>query len=127
EIICPNCNKAFQVDEASFAQILKQVRDHQFEEELQSRLELLEKEKASAIQLTEAALKNKFQEILAQKDKELIELKAKKEQELAELLAKKEAELIATQSKLANAETEKQLSINQAIKALEDEKNKLIH
>ena len=35
EIICPNCKKVFKVDEAGFADILKQVRDHQFEEELQ--------------------------------------------------------------------------------------------
>jgi hypothetical protein len=34
EIICPNCKKAFKVDEAGFADILKQVRDHQFEEEI---------------------------------------------------------------------------------------------
>jgi hypothetical protein len=34
EIICPSCKKAFKVDEAGFADILKQVRDHQFEEEL---------------------------------------------------------------------------------------------
>ena len=34
EIKCPNCNKAFKVDETGYADILKQVRDHQFEEEL---------------------------------------------------------------------------------------------
>jgi len=43
EIICPNCNKVFKVDEAGFADILKQVRDHQFEEELQKRLKQLKK------------------------------------------------------------------------------------
>jgi hypothetical protein len=45
EIICPHCHKAFKVDEAGYADILKQVRDHQFEEELQNRLNLAEKEK----------------------------------------------------------------------------------
>ena len=49
EIICPSCKKAFKVDEAGFAAILKQVRDHQFEEELQTRLNLAEKEKINAI------------------------------------------------------------------------------
>jgi hypothetical protein len=38
DIICPNCKKVFKVDEAGFAYILKQVRDHKFEEELQGRL-----------------------------------------------------------------------------------------
>ena len=57
EIICPNCTKAFKVDEAGFADILKQVRDHQFEEELQKRLKLAEIEKDSAVRLAEANLK----------------------------------------------------------------------
>ena len=58
ELICPNCKKEFKVDEAGFADILKQVRDHQFEEEIQSRLALAEKDKESAIKLAEANFKN---------------------------------------------------------------------
>ncbi len=38
DIICPHCKKVFKVDEAVFADILKQVRDHRFEEELKDRL-----------------------------------------------------------------------------------------
>ena len=64
EIICPNCKKAFKVDEAGFADILKQVRDHQFEEEILHRLALAEKEKVSAVQLAEARIKNALQEQL---------------------------------------------------------------
>ncbi len=45
EIICPNCKKAFKVDEAGFADILKQVRDHRYEEELTHRFDLAEQEK----------------------------------------------------------------------------------
>ena len=59
EIICPNCKKAFKVDEAGFADILKQVRDHQFQDELENRLALAEKEKENAVKLAEANLKNK--------------------------------------------------------------------
>ena len=58
EIICPNCKKVFKIDEAGFADILKQVRDHQFEEELQKRLSLAEKEDDNAVKLAEANLKN---------------------------------------------------------------------
>ena len=57
EIICPNCKKAFKVDEAGFADILKQVRDRQFEEELQKRLNLAEKEKEDAVKIAEANLR----------------------------------------------------------------------
>ena len=44
DIICPNCEKVFKVDEAGFSDIVKQVRDHKFDEELQNRLTLAEKE-----------------------------------------------------------------------------------
>jgi hypothetical protein len=49
EIICPHCKKTFQVDESGFADILKQVRDDQFEQEIHKRLQLAENEKASAV------------------------------------------------------------------------------
>ena len=125
EIICPNCKKAFKVDEAGFADILKQVRDHQFQEELENRLTLAEKDKESAIKLAEANLKNKLQEELAQKDKELIELKVKAEKDLAEKLAQKEAELASAKAKLENAETEKKLSVTEAVKKIEKERDDL--
>ena len=51
EIICPHCSKAFKIDEAGYADILKQVRDHAFEEQLQERLTLAEKEKENALAL----------------------------------------------------------------------------
>ena len=58
EINCPNCKRAFKVDEAGFADILKQVRDQQFEEELRKRLTLAEVEKQNAIKLAEVLNKD---------------------------------------------------------------------
>ena len=74
EIICPNCAKAFKIDEAGFADIVKQVRDDKFEEELTSRLALAKKDKMNAIELAEANIRNSLQKELAAKDKQLIEL-----------------------------------------------------
>ena len=125
EIICPNCKKAFKVDEAGFADILKQVRDHQFEEELSNRLALADKEKDSAVKLAEANIKNSLQVELANKDKQLAELKAKSDSELAEKLAKKEAELAEMKYKIQNAETEKKLEVSEAIKKVEKERDGL--
>jgi hypothetical protein len=51
EIICPHCGKAFKIDEAGYADILKQVRDHEFDKALQERLKLAEQEKRMAIEL----------------------------------------------------------------------------
>lgn len=125
EIICPNCHKAFKVDEAGFADILKQVRDHQFEEEILNRLALAEKEKESAVKLAEANIKNALQELLAKKDQELADLKAKKEIELTQKLSQKENELLQLIAKIDNAEVEKRLAVNEATKTIEKERDDL--
>jgi len=125
EIICPNCKKVFKVDEAGFADILKQVWDHQFEEELQKRLTLAEKEKISAVKLAEANLRNSLQEDLARKEREIIELKAKNQRDLTDQLARKESEISALTAKIQNAEIEKKLSVTEALKAIEKERDDL--
>ena len=125
EIICPNCDKAFKVDEAGYADIIKQVRDHQFEEELKNRLNLAEKEKENAVKLAEANIKNSFQEQLAEKDKQLTELKAKSDTQLAQKLAEKETEMAEMKSKIENAETNKKLAVSEALKQLEKERDNL--
>ncbi|MBN2279328.1 MAG: DUF2130 domain-containing protein [Candidatus Marinimicrobia bacterium] len=114
DIMCPHCKKVFKVDEAGYADILKQVRDHQFEEELQKRLNLAEKEKENAVKLAEANTKNLLQEELAKKDKEISDLKAQKESEISEM-----------KSKIQIAETEKKLTVSEAIKKIEKERDDL--
>jgi hypothetical protein len=123
EIICPNCQKAFKVDEAGFADIVKQVRDSKFDEELQNRLNLAEKEKESAIKLVEANLKSSLQIELSNKDKEIALIKANNEKLLSEQLAEKENMLILLNAKLQNAESEKKHSVAEAIQKLEKEKD----
>jgi len=125
EIICPNCKKAFKVDEAGFADILKQVRDRQFEDELQKRLTIAENEKVSAVKLAEANLKNSLTKDIAEKDKVIAELKAKNELELAEQLSKKEFEIAEMKAKIENAENEKNISVTEAIKKIEKERDEL--
>lgn len=125
EIICPNCHKTFKVDEAGYANILKQVRDHQFEEELKNRLNLADKEKESAVKLAEANVRNSLQEQIAKKDKELTELKAQSELALSEKLNKKEAEIAQLKAKIDNVEVEKKLAINEAVQKIVKERDSL--
>ena len=134
EIICPNCKKIFKVDEVGFANILKQVRDHQFEEELQNRLNLAEREKESAVKLAEANIRNSLQEQFAKKDKELVEkdkklteFKAQKEVELSQKLSEKENELFRLKGKIDNAEVEKEFAVSVAINKIEKERNDLFN
>ena len=136
EIICPSCKKAFKVDESGFSAILKQVRDHQFDEELQTRLNLAETEKLNAIQLSEAKLKNAWQEELANRDREIATLKAKNELELVDQLAKKERELTEQirskeakiaeiKAQLENSTLQQQLSVQNAVQKIEKERDEL--
>jgi hypothetical protein len=125
EIICPHCKKAFKVDEAGYADIIKQVKDHEFEEELQTRLGLAENEKVIAIKLAEANIKTLFQDQLSKKEAELQDLKSKSELALFEKLSRKENEITQLRAKIDNVEVEKKLAINEAIQKIERERDEL--
>lgn len=127
DIICPNCQKVFKIDEAGFADILKQVRDHKFQEELQARLDLAEQEKENAVKLAEANLNISLQADLANKDKEILQLKATSERNLSEKLAGKDSLLTEMKAKLANAEIEKRLSVSEAVQKVVKERDDLIN
>lgn len=103
EIICPNCKTAFKIDEAGFADILKQVRNHEFEKELHQREEMLKKDKDNAVKLAEANITNTLQKDLAKKDAELAEIK----------------------SKISNVELEKKLAVTEAVNKIEKERDEL--
>ena len=77
DIICPHCSKAFKVDEAGYADILKQVRDGEFEQQLHDRLELAERDKKNALALAEAQAASALQKAATAKDTEIQSLKAK--------------------------------------------------
>ena len=65
-ITCPQCNTSFKVDKAGYADILKQVRDRDFEQQLNERLALAEQDKRNAIALAEAMKATEIQELQAQ-------------------------------------------------------------
>ena len=77
EIRCPKCNEVFKVDESGFADIVKQVRDEEFEKALREREILLEADKEKAVRLAEADTKNALQTESAKKEAVIVELKAK--------------------------------------------------
>ena len=79
EIICPHCGKAFKIDEAGYADILKQVRNSEFEQQLHERLELAEQDKRNAAELAETKVASELQKGSAAKDFEIQQLKSKLE------------------------------------------------
>jgi hypothetical protein len=117
EIICPHCSKAFKIDEAGYADILKQVRNSEFEQQLHDRLELAEQDKRNAVELAQARVTNELQKAAASKDAEIQRLKATLDnialtQKLAinEAVGAVEKQRDELKSGLARAELEKQLA-----------------
>ncbi len=103
EIICPECGKAFKIDEAGYADILKEVRDGEFEKQLHERLELAEREKQNAVELATQKMGGEMQKVAAGKDAEIQELK----------------------SKLDAGDVAKKLAVNEALAAVEKERDSL--
>ncbi|MDB4033261.1 MAG: DUF2130 domain-containing protein [Cryomorphaceae bacterium] len=116
DIICPSCKTSFKLDDAGFADIVKQVRDDQFSEELNHRLAIAEKEKSNAVMLAEANLKNTLQQELS-----------KKEQEISALKSRKELELEQIRAKVVQAEQEKRQAVLEATRTIEKERDGLLN
>jgi len=116
EIICPHCKKTFKVDEAGYADILKQVRDDEFEQQLHERLELAEQDKRNAVELAKTKVTSDLEKAAAAKDAEIQGLKATLDSiEVTQKLAITEAvntvekERDELKSGLERAQLEKQL------------------
>lgn len=125
DIVCPKCQSVFNLDQAGFAEIVKQVRNNEFEQDLQKRLDAAENEKKAALALANAELKNLYEAKLSQKDQENALRKAEAENKVRESLLEKEKQLVELHSKLQAAETEKSLAVTQAISQLEKERDAL--
>lgn len=123
EIICPHCGKAFKIDEAGYADILKQVRDSEFEKQLHDRLELATQEKLNALELAKTKADSELQRIATSKDNEILELKAKLESELQKSVASKDAEIQSLKATLASIELQQKIAITDAVSAVEKERD----
>lgn len=76
DLVCPHCQKAFAVDEAGYADLVKQVRNEEFDAEVNARLALANEDKSRAIKLAEAHAAAELERTRASKDAEIQELKA---------------------------------------------------
>jgi len=168
EIKCPKCNEVFKVDESGFADIVKQVRDSEFEKALKEREALLEASKEDAIKLAKADTKNALQDESAKKDTEIARLEAtiqkfetekqlavaealvivEKERDLLKVeldkkddamklteaniknslqdgIVKRETEIVELKAKILAHNTEKQLAVSEALVIVEKERDLL--
>lgn len=117
EIKCPGCGKTFTIDEAGYADIVRQVRDENFEKELHQRLDLAEQAQVAKVELAVAKVETDLKAETARKDDEIKDLKARldradveRELALATALVEVEKERDDLKHKLEAKDTERQLS-----------------
>ena len=103
EIICPHCHKAFTVDEAGYTNIVKQIRDQEFDKQVHERLALAERQKQDALALAAAKAESALQAAAAERDRQVQELR----------------------SQLEATETKQELAIAKAVNAFERERDQL--
>ena len=103
DLICPHCSKAFKIDESGYADIMKQIRDREFDAELQKRLALAEQDKRTAIELVKAQLSQALVREAAQKDQLIERLKAQ----------------------IGSHDLSQKLAINEAIQSMASERDRL--
>lgn len=133
EIKCPKCGTVFEIDEASYDSIVKQIRDREFDKEVNLREEQHKLDKENSIKLAEAHIKEELGLKLNEKDLEISELKLslktkeeqatnKVEKEYQEKLNKLLLEITELKNKIQLQESKNELDIEKAV----SEKNQKI-
>ncbi len=125
EIICPNCHKAFTVDEADYASIVNQVKNAEFNAEVDRRIAELHEQHKAEQALSAAKAEQSFQTQLSKKeveigakDTEINRLKAQleniealKKNELAIALAEKDQQITQLNAAIAQSDSKLQLAV----------------
>ena len=101
EIKCPKCGEVFQVDESGYAELLSQVRNEAFEQELHKRAKELEDKNKSDLKMAQMQQEKSFAETISDKDKEI---------------ANKDMEIQKLKNQLAMGDSEKKLAITEAVR-----------
>lgn len=136
QLVCPKCGTQFSIDDAHYAAIVSQVKNKEFNAEVEKRMKELNKQveaeqKARAIQAEQNFQNrlNESSEILAKKTAELERLKAQIESAekatrlaVAEAVAKKDQEISSLKEKVGNLDALR----TQAVKTAEAKKDQEI-
>ncbi len=119
EIKCPKCGEVFQIDEAGYAEIVKQVRNREFNEELQKQKATMDSEKKMAVELAVSKSVEELQKLLSEKEQEITKLqgtietdRTKSQLAVKTALQEKESIISELQSKLKLDESQALLREN---------------
>ena len=139
EIRCPKCGEVFQIDESNYESIVRQVRDHQFTEELRKRDQEYQEKLKRELELERTRTENENQKALSEKQQEIITLKNQlqsKDQEnrlitreavdeIEARLQEKEKQILLLQNELKNKDTENELKVSRALEKKNEEISEL--
>tara|TARA_Y100001968_G_scaffold327200_1_gene371766 strand:- start:8509 stop:9801 length:1293 start_codon:yes stop_codon:yes gene_type:complete len=105
DIKCPDCGSSIKIDESNYSNIVKQIRNKEFENELKQRLQLIEKDKNNAVELAINDIRLQMKEASFLYEKKVNDLK----------------------SRLSTVQAENELAINNSKNLFDKEKDSLIH
>jgi hypothetical protein len=136
DITCPECNKTFKLDETGYSEILRQVRDSDFKQQVQEVSNRADRDKAnavdSAVELAKTKAESAFKTTASAKDAKILELEAKlssldTEKRLAvnEAVAEKDKKITALQSDFAVFEVTQKSITTEAVSSIEKERDNL--
>ena len=139
EIRCPKCGEVFQIDESNYESIVRQVRDHQFTEELRKRDQEYQEKLRRELELERTRTESENQKALSEKQQEIITLRNQlqsKDQETRLLtretvdeiearLQEKEKQISLLQNELKNKDTENELKVSRALEKKNEEISEL--
>ena len=122
ELKCPKCGNVFKVDEADYASIVSQVKNAEFEKEIERRLAEMNKRLLAEQKLQAAQSEQSFQAQLSKKDMQLGEkdaaierMKTESEDQIARVKGELNAEIERLKMQLQNIESQKKSELSLAL------------
>ena len=136
EIKCPNCEKIFTIDEASYAEIQNQVRNSEFNSEVEARLHAIQEANEQAVKNARLSVKSEYERQLSAKEQEVVKLKSqldsdvnkmrmKLTEDFAEEKAKLQGKIAELNAKLVSSDADKKLAVTEAVAAITSERDRL--
>lgn len=122
---CPKCAQEFSLEQSGYANILKQVRDQEFDQEISQRLQVAQREKNDALKLADTQAKHFLKKSLLEKEAELVKLRANLEIEKEKNLQEKNIQIQELRAQLDRAEIEKNLEIAHSLQSVERQRDDL--
>ena len=121
EIKCPNCGKVFPIDESSYEQIAKQIREKELDTALRINQEKWDAEKKAMQEQHKAELEKRLSMQAAEFMEKQSDENSKLMKQQADKLAEKENEVSELRMKLAGADKDRERAVQEAVNKKEQE------